>query len=421
MKNTNQTKSVRVILNSHDKTHINDEEIKALLEVIEVVEPPVHVEDTPESCGNEIQQTVLGSNVPEGPNTTGEVVEVKFDNSASIAPTLHVEGTENQNLLAVNNPLMVEISAFSTGLVIVKVSDAALLPSARAVFGALALEKSAVLGIPMPKTAMTVHSLISGSPRDIEQSQVFAKANASSTSEEISLKVCRAQGRLDWASKEGLHVLSPFIEEAKDGWLIIEQVIAGPITAEIAQALIRIGNLAKKIGTWIMFLIVCTQEPKKSLFGEICDEYIEIDPCEPEVGAVMAFSVDCVGIHDLNSLGIGKTICSIQFSDGGFHHRFDPFISSNLETRVMWTMRGQGMRLDDIGAQFKKHKTSVMRRLQDLPKPRQLDLPKDWLSNNLEMFSVPSRSAKSKADGDIDGDDSDGETPAEGLVKALRR
>ena len=62
--------------------------------------------------------------------------------------------------------------------------------------------------------------------------------------------------------------------------------------------------------------IACSQEPKKSLLGEVCDEFIEIDPCEPEVGAVMAFSVDCAGIHDLNCLGIGKTMCSIQFSDG---------------------------------------------------------------------------------------------------------
>lgn len=114
------------------------------------------------------------------------VAEVKFDDSESIAPTLHVEVTVNQNPFAVINPLLDGISAFSTGLVIVKVSDAALLPSARAVFGALALEKSAVLGIPMPKTAMAVHSLISGSPRDIEQYQ----------------GICKSQCKYNWRSDQ---------------------------------------------------------------------------------------------------------------------------------------------------------------------------------------------------------------------------
>ena len=99
------------------------------------------------------------------------VAEVKFDDSESIAPTLHVEVTVNQNPFAVINPLLDGISAFSTGLVIVKVSDAALLPSARAVFGALAL---------------AVHSLISGSPRDIEQYQ----------------GICKSQCKYNWRSDQ---------------------------------------------------------------------------------------------------------------------------------------------------------------------------------------------------------------------------
>jgi len=272
----------------------------------------------------------------------------------------------------------------------------------------------------MPKNVEAVHSLISGSPRFIEQSMIFAKAHASSAGKAISLKVCHAQARLDWASKEGFHVFADYVYDAKDGILIAEQVIPGSITPDISQVMIRIGNAGKKANSRVFFLVVCSNEPKKSLLSEICDEYIEIDPCEPEVGSELAFSVDCIGIRDLNSLGIGKTMCSIKFSDGVFQHRFDPFISSNLETRVMWTMRGQGKSLDDIGAQFKKHKSSVLRRLQPLPKPRHLDLPKDWLSNNLEMFSVPSSAAKSNAEGERVGDDAEGETPAEPLVKPLR-
>jgi len=109
----------------------------------------------------------------------------------------------------------------------------------------------------MPQAAKAVHSLISGSSRHIEQTKVFAKANSGGVGAAINLKVCNAQGRLDWLSNEGLHVLSPFVEEAKDGWLIIEHVMAGPITPDMTQVLIRIGSLAKKFDTRVMLLTGC--------------------------------------------------------------------------------------------------------------------------------------------------------------------
>lgn len=64
MKNTHQTRNARFIPISNVEKHGNGYEINAPLELNKAVESPVHVEDTPDYCGNENQQPVLGSNVP---------------------------------------------------------------------------------------------------------------------------------------------------------------------------------------------------------------------------------------------------------------------------------------------------------------------------------------------------------------------
>lgn len=373
MKPSNKIKGSRLIINGNIGLHGNDIDLNAPIGDSKLVGTLGIIEEASEPRGNENQQPVPGPNVPEEQTVPATIEKQQSEEAALIVDEKPLEEKGVTNSFLGMHPLLAEISPFQTGVVIVNVSDSALLPSVRTVLGALALDKSSVLGIPMPQAAKAVHSLISGSSRHIEQYKVFAKANAGGVGEAINLKVCNAQGRLDWLSNEGLHVLSPFVEEAKDGWLIIEHVMAGPITPDMTQVLIRIGSLAKKFDTRVMLLIVCPLGQNKSLISGVCDDYLEVDFCDPEVGAALAFSVDCIGIRDLNSLGVGKTMCSVTFSDGLFRHRFDPFISSSLETRVMGVMRSQGKSLDEIGVFFKKNKSSVLRRLQGLPKFRQFD------------------------------------------------
>lgn len=386
MKLSTKIRGARLITNGNLSSHGSEIDLNAPIGDSKLVGTLGIIEKASESLCNENQLHVPGPIVPEEQTRPPTTDEQKSEDVASIGDEKPLEEKGVTNSFLGAHPLLAEISPFQTGVVIVNVSDAALLPSVRTVLGALALDKSSVLGIPMPQAAKAVHSLISGSSRHIEQYKVFAKANAGGVGEAINLKLCNAQGRLDWLSNEGLHVLSPFVEEAKDGWLIIEHVMAGPITPDMTQVLIRIGSLAKKFDTRVMLLIVCPLGQNKSLISGVCEDYLEVDFCDPEVGAVLAFSVDCIGIRDLNSLGVGKTMCSVTFSDGLFRHRFDPFISSSLETRVMGVMRSQGKSLDEIGVFFKKNKSSVLRRLQGLPKFRQFDLPKNWLSNNLEAL-----------------------------------
>jgi len=97
-----------------------------------------------------------------------------------------------------------------------------------------------------------------------------------------------------------------------------------------------------------------------------------------------AFSIDCVGIRDLNSLGVGKTMCNVKLTDRVFHRRYERFVAADLDTRIMCALRGQKKSLDEIGNIFKINKSTVLRRLQGLPIPRPEEVDQAWLDRNLE-------------------------------------
>ena len=288
------------------------------------------------------------------------------------------------------NPVAARISPFQPGLQLVSVSSPPILPLVRTAFTCLATENGRELGIPMPIVEEVV-SVFSGSPRQLEQAQLFAVANPPATSSIVSVtKRCAAPEKLDWTNYGGQYALLPIIEDAK-GWVIIEQTTVGAITPAFLQGLIQIDHAAKQAGTWVMLLIAGSDRADVSQLTHVCGDLIEVAQCEPDVDCDTAFSIDCVGIRDLNSLGVGKTMCNVQLIDSVFHRRYTRFVSADLETRIMCELRGQQKSLDEIGSIFKINKSTVFRRLQGLPIPRPEEVDQDWLDRNLE--ALPSKSS----------------------------
>lgn len=287
------------------------------------------------------------------------------------------------------NPVVTGISPFEPGLVIVSVPSAQILPLVRNAFTCSAIEKNRTLGIPMPLVDEVV-SVFSGNPRQLEQAQLFAVANPPATSNVVSVtKKCAAPEKLDWTNYGGQYALLPIIEKAK-GWVIIEQTAVGTITPAFLQGLIPIGHAAKQAGTWVMLLIAGSDRVDVSQLTHVCGDLIEVAECEPDVDCDTAFSIDCVGIRDLNSLGVGKTMCNVKLTEGVFHRRYERFIAADLDTRIMRALRGQHKSLDEIGSIFKINKSTVLRRLQGLPIPRPEEVDQEWLDRNLEALSPKS-------------------------------
>lgn len=300
-----------------------------------------------------------------------------------VKPTSKSKETKTTKTRAVINPLVESISPIPLGLTIICIRDASLTPHARNAIEQLALTGSKKLDTPMPKVN-TLLSLYSGNVRQLEQAQALNNANRPTEKQvKHSYRTCGSRDGFDWFSDEALCILLPIIKKT-EGWLTLEQCIVGPVTVSIADGLFRIRNAAQQAGVWVMVFLVYMDGYEKSRLHEFCDEYIEVSPCEPDIGGETAFFIDCVGLRNLNPLGIGRTMCNVKLSQGQFRRSYTPFISSNLETRVMWILRGQGKTLEEIGTLLKRNKSSVLRRLQGLPTPMRRDMGKDWLARYLE-------------------------------------
>lgn len=309
----------------------------------------------------------------------------------------------------VSNPAVDAMTPIPQGLTIVSIRAASLLPQVRNAITRLALARSGKLGLPMPPVK-AVLSIYSGNVRRLEQAKALAAANMPIKTKARKVRhdfsSCGTRDGFNWCSDEGLCVLQPIIENA-EGWVTLEQQISGPVTAPLADGLFRIRSAAQQAGVWVMLFLVCPDGYEKSRLHEFCDEFIEVAPCEPDPGYELAFSIDCVGLRYLNTLGLGKTMCNVKLSKGVFNRTYDQFISSDKKTRVMWILRGHGKTLEEIGGIVNKNKSSVFHRLEGLPVPRYVDMGSDWLKKYLEPSQVFSGTASPARSEDADDDEDD--------------
>jgi hypothetical protein len=248
-------------------------------------------------------------------------------------------------------------------------------------------------------------SVYVGNPRRIEQARILADAGATGlTLAKHAYESVGVRGGFSWCGDAGLHILRPLIERA-EGWLSVEQYLEGPVAPDQAEAMIRLRQAAKQAGVRVMLFLTCTDGLAKSRVGDICDEAIEVEACEPDPGVDIAFSIDCLGLDGLHSLGLGRTMCSVRVSDSTIRHVFESFVAPDLESRVMWLLRGQGKSLAEIGAMLKRNKTTVLRRLTGLPAPRRVKLADGWLEACLECLPVAESSDNHGRDGSGAGDE----------------
>ena len=134
-----------------------------------------------------------------------------------------------------------------------------------------------------------------------------------------------------------------------------------------------ISEMARKAKSRIMLFIVIPEGGEKYQLDQCCDEYIAVNSCEPDFVCDSAVSIDVASLRYLNGVGIGKTMCSIKYVNGVFKRRYTPFVSGQVENRVIWALRSKGMTLDDIAELMKINKSTVLRRLQTMPSVRQIE------------------------------------------------
>lgn len=296
------------------------------------------------------------------------------------------------------NHLLDMISPIPAGLTIVALQEVSLLAYVRNAIEQEAREESNKLGVHMP-IVYGMLSMYAGNYHQLDQARVIAAANISTANEvPHEFETYGSRDGFDWCSDEGLCTLEPIIRDSEGWWVTLEQAIAIPVTSTIASGLFRIRNAAQQADVSVMLFLVCPKGYESSRIHELCDEYIEVTECDPGPETDIAFSIDCVGLRHLNKLGIGKTMCSVTVHNGTFQRRFEPYISNNLATRVLWMLRGQGKTLEEIGSILGTNKSTVSRHLQGLPPPRKLKMENDWLARHLELLSLGNSTAETTSE-----------------------
>jgi DNA-binding transcriptional ArsR family regulator len=230
-------------------------------------------------------------------------------------------------------------------------------------------------------------SLYSCNSRALEQAKLLDSANPPSKRDiRHEFKVIGSRDGFDWCSVEGLASLLPIIESASGIWVFAEQKITEILSSQFASGLLNISNAAKLAGAWFMLFTVFTNRTKVADLRQLCDEYIEVTACEPDPHCYTAFAFDCVDLRALNAHGIGKIMCSVKLKDGVIRRTFSPFVSSELQKRAIWALRGQQRSLEEIGKMLGMNKSTVSRHLLGLPPCHAQERDDGWLRDYLQTI-----------------------------------
>ncbi len=293
---------------------------------------------------------------------------------------------------------LADMSAAEPGLIIVNANNSSLLMVVRAVFEGLITTQEDKLCLPVPRP-LDVLSIVSGKPRQIEQTIAWLNTVNLGNSK-MPLEYMEFPGfvSFNWFSGEGHLHLTNYIEP---GLLItVEQKIGSSITPATLHFINRINNEAKQKDAWVIAFTNCPSTYDVSGLHNMCDDYFEVTTCEPDPDVDMAFCIDCAGISEMGILSNGKTMCSVTKVEGELKVDFQPFISRSLKTRVMWILRGQKMSFANIGKKFKVNASTVLRQLDDLPKPYNINPEKAWLECCYELLEIETSDVKDEDDDD---------------------
>jgi hypothetical protein len=318
-----------------------------------------------------------------------------INNHASYPP-------EKSNKRYARTARLPQLIPISKGLVMVGVKDPFLIPHVRQALEHAILENSDDLDLQLEGSSLL--SLHSGSSN--RQARALHDASGPLKKERVhNFKGVGIHSEYRWLSSEGLYTLQAILDGSDEDWITLEDKAAHQITPASAQILVHVREEAEQANAGIIVFLNCSEDCEATELLNFCDEYIAVAPCEPDPDDFVAFSIDFTSIRHLNFLGLGKQMCSIRVSDGRFSRRYAQFVAPDLETRVMWALRGQRKKFAEIGSLLGVNKSTVLRRLQGLPDPRPGDPPdEDWLKRCLEL--LPNANTGT-CDVDVDEDDDD--------------
>ena len=288
--------------------------------------------------------------------------------------TDHVRTLKSQNIQSLGDDgstdHLGDVFDIPYGLIIVGVDKPAQLAIVSATFTLMAQRGSKRLGVRIPRGTQVI-SVCSGERHASQKARLLATNTHAENAAPHEIKNLGLNSPISCTSPESVFVFNSLMA-GSGSWLMAEQTIASSFnTASSIGVLWSISKMAKKAKSRIVLFIAIPEGGEKYQLDQCCDEYIAVNSCEPDLEYHSAFSVDVASLRYLNGVSIGKTMCNVRYVNGVLQRRYAPFISGQVENRVIWALRAQGETLDYIAKIMKINKSTVLRRLQTMPPVRQ--------------------------------------------------
>jgi len=237
-----------------------------------------------------------------------------------------------------------------------------------------------------------VLNLFNGSSKGLEIEKLLTDPDVMPRLGGYEVVHCSPHAGFDWTADGCGYALNSHLDEVRGGTAFISQNHTGTDAAEMAVGLRLLDKIAREKDVLVaLFLQVSGDRLKKARFSEHCSEYVIVQSCEPDVGQDYAFAFDCGNYRQLRRLGLPKMMCSVKLDQNQIAYSLDPFVSTQLEDRIIWMLRVQGKTLEEIGLMLKKNKTTILRRLQSVFGPDMRDVDRAWLETKLAAFSEVDR------------------------------
>lgn len=186
------------------------------------------------------------------------------------------------------------------GVIVIQMTTEKLLPEVRA-----AVEQSATQGsdkflcLPGVTSITSIHS---GGGRRVALAEILNAANKTQAGGIDPEIIVYGKGTVDWFCTAGISILTQHLDSSAD-LVIIEQVLKGPATPAVTDALLQLSYIARATDVRLVVVLSCPESLEKSGLSERVDEYILVKECAPYPGYVTAFSIDNINLRLLNSLG----------------------------------------------------------------------------------------------------------------------
>lgn len=161
----------------------------------------------------------------------------------------------------------------------------------------------------------------------------------------------------------------PNLEGVKTaGWWVVRHALSGAPTLNLFKALERMRAKLQKAKSRGLVILSTDDATDCSGLESMADEYLTAEACEDGLRG-RCISLESAAAGPFTPFVSAKVMCSVLGTATGLRFKFEPFISSELDVRVMARLRGAGRTYEAVGKIVSMDKSTVLRRLRGVRIP----------------------------------------------------